>query len=158
MSQEIPMQTTDHEVKDIRWIDSQLISWAKKHGLKLLRYSLAIIFIWFGILKPLNLSPAAELVANTVYWFDPSWFVPFLGWWEVVIGLCLLWKKAIRVGVALMALMMVGTFLPLVILPEVTWTGFMSLTMEGQYIIKNIVLIAAALVIASHIRDKKNEW
>ena len=56
-----------------------------RHGHDWLRYSLAVIFIWFGALKPFGMSPAAELVANTVFWFDPDVFVPILGWWEVAI-------------------------------------------------------------------------
>jgi len=129
-------------------------SWALNHGVQILRYSLAIIFIWFGALKPLGLSPAQELVTKTVYWFDPSWFVPFLGWWEVAIGLCLLYKPLIKPGVILMYTQMAGTFLPLLILPEITFAGsILAPTLEGQYIIKNIIIIAAALVVASHIKE-----
>jgi uncharacterized membrane protein YkgB len=146
-------------VKEANIIDLWVINWARKHGLVVLRYCLAVIFIWFGLLKPLGLSPASDLVTKTVYWFDPVWFVPFLGWWEVLIGVCLLWKKSVRAGIVLMALQMGGTFLPLVLLPNITWLGFMNPTLEGQYIIKNIVLIAAAIVIASHLRDStKSEW
>jgi uncharacterized membrane protein YkgB len=136
-------------------LDKKITCWMRDHGVRYLRYSLAIVFIWFGLLKPLGWSPASGLVANTVYLLNPSWFVPFLGWWEVLIGVCLLRRSWIRVGIFLMAIQMVGTFLPLVLLPEVTWTGFMTLTLEGQYIIKNLVLISAALVVGSHVRDGK---
>src|SRR3989338_7732619 len=105
-------------------IDIKITAWMKKEGVFLLRISLAITFIWFGILKPLHLSPANDLVTKTVYWFSPEWFVPFLGWWEVVIGVCLLYKPLIRLGILLMALQMAGTFLPLVLLPDVTFTKF----------------------------------
>ena len=146
-------------VNEAKALDLHIIKFAKQHGITFLRFSLAIVFIWFGILKPLGLSPASELVAKTVYWFDPVWFVPLLGWWEVLIGLCLLWKKSVRVGILLMALQMAGTFLPLILLPNIAWLGFMNPSLEGQYIIKNIVLISAAMVIASHVRDSKNtEW
>ena len=111
-------------------------------------------FIWFGILKPLGLSPAADLVAKTVYWVSPTWFVPFLGWWEVIIGICLIYKPLLRLGLALMALQMAGTFLPLILLPEVVYgANYFALTLEGQYIIKNLVLIAAGLVVGAHARD-----
>ena len=137
-------------------IDKKVAHYLKEHGVESLRYSLAVVFIWFGILKPFGLSPAQELVANTVYWFNPSWFVPFLGYWEVAIGLCILLKPLLRVGLILMAVQMIGTFLPLVILPEVAFVEFpFVLTLEGQYIIKNIVLIAAGMVIGSHVRDKE---
>lgn len=135
-------------------IDKRIIKWMRKEGVFLLRLSLGIIFVWFGALKVIGTSPATELVAKTVYWVSPTWFVPFLGWWEVVIGLCLLWKRSIRLGIGLMAVQMVGTFLPLILLPEVVYNGsFFYLTMEGQYILKNLVIIAAGIVIGSHTRD-----
>jgi uncharacterized membrane protein YkgB len=142
--------------KTFNVVDKQITNWMKKEGLILLRYSLAIVFIWFGILKPLGVSPAQELVARTVYWVSPSWFVPFLGWWEVLIGVCLLFRPLVRLGILLMAVQMIGTFLPLILLPEVVYgASVFALTLEGQYIVKNIVLISAALVIGSHVQDKK---
>ena len=135
-------------------LDQHIVRILKKHGLHFLRYSLAVIFIWFGILKSFNLSPAHELVANTVYWFDPSWFVPFLGWWEILIGICFFYKPLIRLGVFLLIPQMLGTFLPLILLPDVVFgTTILSLTLEGQYIIKNLILISAGIVIGSHVRD-----
>jgi hypothetical protein len=65
--------------------DKKLIEKLKDIGPPILRYSLAIVFIWFGALKPLSLSPAQDLVANTIYFFNPNWFVPFLGIWEVAL-------------------------------------------------------------------------
>ena len=96
-------------------LDIKITSWMKKEGVVLLRYSLAVIFIWFGILKPFGLSPAQPLVEKTVYFFPPRIFVPVLGWWEVAIGVCLLFKPLIRLGILLMAFQMAGTFLPLII-------------------------------------------
>jgi uncharacterized membrane protein YkgB len=143
-----------HKNKKLDRLDQKITSWMKKYGLLHLRISLGIIFIWFGILKPFGLSPAQELVANTVYWFSPTWFVPFLGWWEVMIGICLLYKPLIRLGILLMGVQMAGTFLPLILLPNIVYgnTPFV-LTLEGQYIVKNIILISAAIVIGSHVRD-----
>lgn len=136
--------------------DRAITAWFKRHGYNFLKYSLAIVFIWFGALKPFGLSPAQGLVENTVYWFDPSWFVPLLGWWEVAIGVCILFKPLLRLGIGLLALQMAGTFLPLVLLPEVVYTVFpYALTLEGQYIVKNLVLIAAGMIVGSHARDKK---
>lgn len=138
-------------------IDIGIIIWMQHYGLRFLRYSLGIIFIWFGILKPFGLSPAIELVTRTVYWLPPQVFVPLLGWWEVAIGICLLYKPLIRIGILLMIPQIIGTFLPLVLLPEVVYDGsFFALTLEGQYIVKNLVLLAAALVIGSHVRDRKS--
>ena len=141
-------------IEELFWtIDEKIAGWMAKYGVPLLRYSIAIVFIWFGILKPLGISSAAELVARTVVWFSPDWFVSFLGWWEVVIGLTLLYRPTIRVSIFLLFLQMPGTMLPLFVLPDVCFTQIpFGLTMEGQYIIKNLVLISAALVIGGTVR------
>jgi uncharacterized membrane protein YkgB len=125
-----------------------------------LRVSLAIIFIWFGLLKPLGLSPAGPLVEATVGWmplFTPGQWVSVIGWWEVVIGVTFLFRPTLRVAIALMFLQMGGTFLPLVLLPTVTFQAghypFVP-TMEGQYIIKNLLIISAALVVGGTVRDR----
>ena len=142
--------------KSINYIDIFITSFMQKWGVTLLRYSLGIIYIWFGILKPLGLSPAQELVENTVYWFEnPKTFVPILGWWEVIIGITMCIKPLIRISLILLFIQMPGTFLPLVLFPEICFTNFpFGLTLEGQYIIKNLIIISAALVVGSTVRDK----
>jgi uncharacterized membrane protein YkgB len=123
-----------------------------RYGFILLRYSLAIIFFWFGILKPFGLSPANELIANTVYWFPSEWFIPILGWWEVTIGILMIFRPTVKYALMLLFLQIPGTFLPLVLLPEITFTEFpYGLTLEGQYIIKNLTLIAAAIAVGGTI-------
>jgi len=146
-------------MKNIRTYDELdifITKFMSKWGITFLRYSLGLIYIWFGILKPFGLSPAQELVENTVYWFDnPKTFVPILGWWEVVIGLTMCIKPLIRVSIFLLFIQMPGTFLPLVLLPEVCFNNFpFGLTLEGQYIIKNLIIISAALVVGSTVRNK----
>jgi uncharacterized membrane protein YkgB len=133
-------------------MDKAIASWMQSHGVTLLRFSVAIVFIWFGLLKPLGVSPANELVERTVYCVDPLRFIPFLGWWEVAIGICMLWRPLIRVSIALLTLQMPGTFLPLVLLPDVCFVHVpWAPTLEGQYIIKNLVLISAAIVIGGTV-------
>ena len=135
-------------------LDKRIVRWMEKEGVLFLKLSLAVVFIWFGTLKVIGTSPANELVARTVYLVNPDWFVPFLGWWEILIGVCLLFKPLIRFGILIMAIQMAGTFLPLILLPEIVYNGnLFSLTLEGQYIIKNLVLISAAIVIGSKARD-----
>ncbi len=137
--------------------DEAISSWMEKWGLRLLRYSLGVVFIWFGILKPLGVSPAAALVERTVYWFPPEIFIPILGWWEVLIGICMLWRPLIRVSIFLLFLQMPGTLLPLVLLPEVCFTHIpWGLTLEGQYIIKNLILVSAALVVGGTVRHRED--
>tara|TARA_B100000900_G_scaffold294284_1_gene253076 strand:+ start:3272 stop:3715 length:444 start_codon:yes stop_codon:yes gene_type:complete len=145
-----------NKFKFLNDIDIYITNFMSKWGITLLRYSLGIIYIWFGILKPFGLSPAQELVENTVYWFtNPSDFVPILGWWEVIIGVTICIKPLIRFSLLLLFIQMPGTFLPLVLLPEVCFTNFpFGLTTEGQYIIKNLIIISAAIVVGSTVRDK----
>jgi uncharacterized membrane protein YkgB len=125
-------------------------------GMSVLQLSLGIVFFWFGALKLVDMSPAADLVRNTVYWWDPDLFLPVLGVWEMVIGVCLLIRPLVRVAIPLLLVQMPGTMLPLVLLPEVCFTQFpFGLTLEGQYIVKNLVLVAAALVVGGSLRDRR---
>ena len=135
-------------------LDIFISNYMSTYGILLLRYSLAMIFIWFGLLKPLGISPAQELVENTVYWFDDkATFVNFLGWWEVVIGFTMCVRPLIRISIFLLFLQIPGTFLPLVLLPEVCFTDIpYGLTLEGQYIVKNLIIISSALVIGGTVR------
>lgn len=136
-------------------LDATITSLMDRWSISALRAALGIVFIWFGGLKVLGVSPAADLVASTVYVVPPEVFVPVLGVWEALIGLCLLYRPLIRVGLLLLAIQLPGTFLPLVILPNVVYVTFpYALTVEGQYIIKNLVIIAAALVIGGTVRDE----
>jgi uncharacterized membrane protein YkgB len=136
--------------------DRRLSAWMAAHGPTLLRYALGVVFVWFGALKLfMGASPAEDLVKRTVYWFDPDWFFPFLGAWEVAIGLGLLVRPLNRLAILLLFLQMPGTFLPLVVVPEACWVRFpFVLTLEGQYIVKNLVLIAAALVVGGTVRHE----
>jgi len=146
---------------DWNQIDERIASFMRRWGTVALRVSLAIIFVWFGLLKPLGLSPAATMVKATVHWmpfFPPETWLAIIGWWEVAIGVTFLFHKTIRVAIALLALQMVGTFLPLVILPEVTFQPGRYLyapTMAGQYIIKNLLIISAALVVGGTVRSTR---
>lgn len=140
----------------LKTFDAKVIKLFDKFGLTFLRLALGFIFIWFGILKTLGISPAQELVGATVYWLTPEIVVPLLGLWEVAIGLCLLVPQLIRIGLLLLAFQIPGTFLPLILLPEVTFTAApFGLTLEGQYIVKNLVIIGSALVVASKIKPIK---
>lgn len=119
----------------------------------LMRFSIALIFIWFGLLKPLGMSPEEELIKRTVYWVSPQIFLPVLGWWEVAVGLCLLYRPLIRIALLLLLLQLPGTMLPLLLLPEICFTHPpFGLTLEGQYIVKNIFLVSAAFMIGGKVR------
>ncbi|TVP42887.1 MAG: hypothetical protein EA350_14690 [Gemmatimonadales bacterium] len=137
-------------------LDRSISGTLRLWGMPALQLSLGIVFIWFGALKLFDLSPAADLIRNTVYWWDPAVFLPILGIWEIVIGICLLVRPLVRVAIPLLLLQMPGTMLPLVLLPEVCFTHPpFGLTLEGQYIVKNLVLVAAALVVGGSLRDRE---
>ena len=133
-------------------VDRTIIGLLNRFSLPALQLSLGIIFIWFGALKPFGNSPANEVITKTIYWFDPDIFIPILGIWEMAIGICLLVTPLIRIGLFLLALQMPGTFLPLILRPEICFVDVpFDLTLEGQYIIKNLVLIGAAIVVGSRL-------
>ena len=144
-------------------VDRAISTFMRHWGIRTLRISLGIIFIWFGVLKPLGLSPAEPLVIATVRWlplFDGELWVIIIGWWEVAIGLAFLFRRTVRVAIALLVLQMVGTFMPLILLPEVTFqAGHFPYgpTMEGQYIIKNLLIISAALVVGGTVRGNEED-
>lgn len=123
---------------------------------RFLQYSLAVLYIWFGVLKPLGLSPAADFVAQSITWFSPDWFIPTLGIGEVVIGLLFLSRKTIPLAVGLVGLHMIGTFSPFLMAPELIWSNFPHVwTIEGQYVAKNLLIIGAAWVLYDEHRKLK---
>lgn len=135
-------------------IDRTITAWMARYGLLILRVGLGIVFFWFGVLKYFpGYSPAENLVRNTIYFVDPDLFIPVLATWEALIGLGLIFGKWMRITLLLLFLQMPGTALPLVLLPGVVWTHFpFGLTLEGQYIIKNLVLIGAGIVLGGTVR------
>lgn len=129
-----------------------------KHSVNLMRTALSIIYIWFGILKVFGMSPAGDLVEKTVFWFNPEFFIPTLGICEVLIGLGLLIRKLIPATVLLLLLHMIATLTPFFILQSSCFEIFpYEPTLAGQYIIKNLVLVAGALVIAGKYNENYYE-
>ena len=144
---------------EFREIDRGIAVFMGRWGTLALRLSFGVIFIWFGILKPFGISAAEPLIRATVPWlplFEGGTWVAIIGWWEVAIGVAFLFRRTLRVAIGLLALQMFGTFMPLVMLPEVAFQADripFGPTMEGQYIIKNLMIISAALVVGGTVRD-----
>ena len=134
-------------------LDAWMIRAMRAYGILVLRVSLGMVFIWFGALKVIGHSPVAELVSRTVYWVSPDWFIPLLGWWEVAVGFGLLFGVALRLTLFLFWLQMAGTFLVLILRPDLSFRygNPFLLTVEGEFVIKNLVLIASGLVIGSTV-------
>jgi len=140
-------------------IDRRITSWMADHGVFLLRIALGVVFLWFGALKLIpGLSPAEDLAGRTIETLTlgiipAAVALPVLALWEVAIGLGLLAGRWMRVTLLLLFVQMAGTVTPLFLFPAETFSQFPLVpTLEGQYIIKNIVLVAAAIVLGATVR------
>jgi len=140
-------------------IDSALTQAMAERGVLALRLSLGVVFFWFGLLKWFpGLSPAQTLAADTIARLSfgsvpAATAVPLLATWEVAIGIGLLTGVWLRVTLLLLWAQMLGTVTPLVLFPELCFTRVpYAPTLEGQYIIKNLVLVSAGLVIGATVR------
>jgi uncharacterized membrane protein YkgB len=134
-------------------VDERIRAFLGSVGVPLLRISVGVVFVWFGLLKIVDVSPVADLVARTVYWFDADVVVPALGVFEIVVGLLLIANRWLRVALALFAAQMLGTFLVFLVLPDVAFQDGnpFRLTVEGEFVVKNVVLIAAGMVVGSRV-------
>jgi uncharacterized membrane protein YphA (DoxX/SURF4 family) len=129
------------------------------YGLTFLRLSLGVIFLWFGALKFFpEMSPAQDLATRTISvltggLIPPEVSLPVLAAWECVIGLGLLVGRRLRVTLLLLYAQMLGTLTPMVLFPYEVFTRIpYAPTLEGQYIIKNLVLISAGIVVGATVR------
>lgn len=122
------------------------------------RGALAIVYIWFGALKLFDASPANPLVADllerTLPFLTFSQFIVGLGVFEVLIGLLFLVPRANYAALGALVIHLIMTTGPLVLLPAVAWSGAFVPTLEGQYIIKNVLIVVAGIVVAvEHHRE-----
>lgn len=140
-------------------VDVEITKWMARYGVVLLRIALGIIFFWFGFLKFFpGMSPAEDLAVRTIskLSFDlipGNVSILILAAWECLIGLGLLSGKFLRATLLLLMLQMVGAATPILIFPQEVFTAIpYAPTLEGQYIIKNLVLVSAGLVIGATVR------
>ncbi len=140
-------------------IDRRLVSTMQKLGIPALRISLGIIFVWFGVLKFFpGLSAAEEIATRTIQALTfgalaPALIPKLLALLECAIGLGLIFHKYLRITLGLLFLQMIGTFMPLLLFPTETFVQFPLVpNLEGQYIIKNLILVSAGIVIGSTVR------
>lgn len=140
-------------------LDQRITIWMASNGLRLLRWSLGVVFLWFGVLKFFpGTSPAEGLAARTIEvitcgLLSPGVSVFILALWESIIGLGLIIGFGMRFTLLLLFAQMLGTITPLLFFPAETFllTPWVP-TLEGQYIIKNVVLISAGLVLGATVR------
>ena len=140
-------------------VDEAITTWMANYGVLLLRVSLGIVFVWFGVLKFFpGLSPAQDLATETISLLTfgivtPSISLPVLAAWETLIGLGLITGRYMRVTLLLLFGQMLGTMTPLFLFPDASFSVFpISPTLEGQYIIKNLILVSAGIVIGATVR------
>lgn len=130
-------------------IDTLLTKNMQKYGISILRISLSIVFIWFGVLKIIDATPVADLIQSTYPFLPEPLFIRFLGVWEVIIGVGLLFKLFLRITLLLLWIQMGGIFFGFFVSPSLYLVdgNFFLLNVYGEFVIKNIVLIAASLVV-----------
>jgi uncharacterized membrane protein YkgB len=140
-------------------LDKNLTAHMARHGITLLRLSVGIIFLWFGFLKFFpGLSPAEDLAARTIQvlsfgWVPPPMALTLLAVWECAVGLGLILGVYLRATLLLLWLQMAGTITPLFIFPQEVFSQLpYAPTLEGQYIIKNLVLVSAGIVVGATVR------
>jgi uncharacterized membrane protein YkgB len=144
-------------VPRLRTLDDRAVVLLRAVSLPLLRLAIGAVFIWFGALKLSNSTPVADFVANTLPWFNRAWLVPALGVFEVAIGLLLLTGRFVPLVCGALVAHLTGTFLSLIMQPGVTFQhgNPLMLTTEGEFVVKNLVFIAAGLVIAARFNRRE---
>jgi len=130
-----------------------MINFLKNNKNILARIALFVVFVWFGLLKILDLSPAETVVKNLFYsvhldsLINFKTFFYYLGWFEILIGFGILINKFRKFIFWLFFIHMMTTFGPAIFDAKHFWNGFGVLTLEGQYIVKNLVLIMLGVYI-----------
>ena len=138
-------------------VDEAVSGFMERYGVTVLRVAVAIVFIWFGALKVIDRSPVEGLVKDTIFFLPEDTFFVVIGVWEIAIGVGLLVPVLLRLTLALFWLQMAGTFLSLIVVPDRAFQDGNPLLLDvtGEFIVKNLVLIAAGLVIGSTVRRRR---
>jgi uncharacterized membrane protein YphA (DoxX/SURF4 family) len=129
----------------------------QRYAPTLLRLSLAADFVWFGALKVAGVSPVHDLIAHTLPFLDPDIAVPALGGVEVAIGLVLALGVLPRITLLVLVGHLAGTFLTFVTASELMWAHPLQLTADGEFVVKNLVLISAALMLIGWYTRRPDE-
>jgi putative oxidoreductase len=132
-------------------LEQAFVRFAGRHGLLIVRLSLGLVFVWFGALKVCGVSPVAGLVAKVLFALPPRYGLPLLGWTEIVVGLSLVSRVGLRATMWIFFAHMSGTFLVLLLYPDLAFQGSnpLVLTTLGEFVVKNVVLMAAGLAVVS---------
>ena len=140
-------------------MDGRIIHFTRTIFLPMARFAIFLIFFWFGLLKVAGASPASPmalaLLEKTLPFITPDTFLLCFGLLEMFIGLVFLIPHFERFAIFLLALHMISTVLPLFMLRDMVWASPFVPTLEGQYIIKNVLIIALAIGISTHLKPGK---
>ncbi|MCA9353228.1 hypothetical protein KC901_03535, partial [Patescibacteria group bacterium] len=141
----------------IERIDENLITFFWRNSNMTARIALFSILFWFGVLKVFGVSPAGPLVVSLVEVVfhnsvSPEHFLIYFGAFEAVTGILLLFPKFERITFVILSLHFLATAAPLVVLTDITWYGFMQPTLTGQYILKNLALLAIGMFLYGRLR------
>jgi putative oxidoreductase len=136
-------------VKQSARVGDQLGMLAAKVSVPLLRVALGLVYIWFGGLKVANRSDIFDLVAATLPFVNPHVFVPLLGVFEILLGIGLFTGRLPRLVLIGVLGHLAGTFLSVITAPSFMWHNGnpLLLTMDGEFVLKNLILICGALVL-----------
>ncbi len=153
----MPARTPHGPLAHVRRLQ-RLVPDAHRGALVAVRLTLSMVYIWFGALKVAGVTPVAELVTATTPWPDPSWFMPALGGIEVSIGVWLLAGRGLLVALPLFTGHMLGTLAALALLPQVMFQDGnpLLLTTLGEFVLKNMVLLAAGIAAMTSAHNAKN--
>jgi uncharacterized membrane protein YkgB len=145
--------------KHLAKFDENIINKSRKYFPLVGRLALFTVYFWFGALKVIGLSPAgplvAELLKKTIPFLTPEQFIFYFGIFEMLIGLLFLIPKLSRIVIGILVIHLITTAGPLILLPQITWQSPLVPTLEGQYIIKNLLIIATAMGIISELKPWK---
>jgi len=149
-----PTHLIDTLTRRGRVLDQRLAEMLRPLAVPALRLLLGLVFVWFGGLKVAGVSPVKALVAGTIPWGNPNVVVPVLGGVEVILGLGLITGVALRVVLPVLAAHLAGTFLTFVMLPDLMFDASdpLLLTQDGEFVMKNLILISATVVLIVHTR------
>ena len=143
----------------IEKIDTKIIDWLGKLFIPFARFALFLVYFWFGILKLFNSSPAGPLAhaltAKTIGTQNFSLSFHILGLVECLIGILFLFPKATRIVIPLLIIHLIIVCSPLLLVPNLAWSHFLVPTLDGQYIIKNVIIGALAIGIAAQTKPLK---
>lgn len=149
--EEIFVITVPSVRQKFRIVEDQLVEELRRISLPLLRGAFGIVFFWFGALKVAGVSPVEDFVAGTLPWFDRAWLIPVVGLFEMAIGVGMIAGRFLFLVCAVLVGHLAGTFLALLMQSDVAFQGGnpLLLATDGEFVVKNLVYIAAALVLVA---------